>query len=427
MQRDKKTVMITTTGCVDCYVDVKILKDYFADIYHYDVTDNYSKADIIMILGCIATQYVEDDTRALIDYITTQKREDAELVVLGCISKVRPEFTPSQERTTLPLDEIHDLLQQGDLTNPVVPYSPDSFVEADFFQAKKERKLQAFQQYAESAPKPYRNRLAAVAYQKIFEIFRHYTDFMGTKISPCSGRSALLRISLGCKNYCSYCAIKRARGQVRSKPLPQLMDQVHQILAAGYTDIVLTGTNIGDYGKDLGLDLLDLLDRLVHLEAPLRIRMRNLHPKWVIANIDEFLKLLGSGKFLFVASPIQSGNDRILKLMNRGYGAEEFLAGMREIHRRCPAVILETHVIVGFPGETEAEFEDSLRIIDEEIFDHIVINRYTERPGTKAASFMDKNPEKVIWARYKRMLLKKLVSRPLRQLKALYRLNYGSY
>ncbi len=415
----KTSLCVTTTGCIDCFVDVCMIKDYFVEKYHFIINDDFRSADIIIILGCAATQYTEEDSRLFINYVENSKREDALLIVSGCIAKVYPDFGKVDDQSHPYIEDIAQVMSNSRMKNDIVLYGNYDFQNINFKRAKKIRKASLFDSGLKNKYSIVNNIFMPFK-QCGFFMFNALTDFIFNSISCYNKKTAILRCCLGCLNNCSYCSIKKSRGRVKSKSIETIMEEFKDILNSGYTDIVLTGTNLGDYGKDISIDLINLLDEMVKIDGDYRLRLRDVHPNWVIKNINKFMEILNSGKIVYILSPIQSGNNRILKLMNRGYRSEDIINCMEKIKRTYPRIVLETHLLIGFPGETESEFLDSYRIIDRKVFDKIRINRYTDRPGTKSAAMMPKTPELAIIKRYKKTLIRELLDQPCKKARAMY-------
>lgn len=210
---------------------------------------------------------------------------------------------------------------------------------------------------------------------------------------------------------------------MRSKPIEKVMNEFQILLNQGFTDFSFMGTNIGDYGKDRKINLLDLLESTLSIREDFHLRLRNLHPTWLIENFSHFFPLLGSGKISYILSPLQSGNDRILKLMNRGHRAKDFIDCFAQIKQAYPSIVLSTEMIVGFPTETKEEFMESLQLFDRAVIDAARIFHYTERPGTRASRIENDLTEDVIMDRHRKMRLKYIFSRPLQKARAIYHLN----
>jgi len=199
---------------------------------------------------------------------------------------------------------------------------------------------------------------------------------------------AFLKIQDGCDRNCSYCAVRLVRGPSRSKELGQVVAEAISLRDMGYREISLTGVHIGDYGLDLGgVDLLSLMEALEGVDGELRFRLSSLDPIEVSPDVISFLKR--SRKFCrHVHLSIQSGNDRILRLMNRPYSRSDIADAVTQLYREIPGVAIGADFIVGFPTEGEEDFLDTCRLVEELPFSYLHVFRFSPREGT-AASAMD--------------------------------------
>jgi tRNA A37 methylthiotransferase MiaB len=417
--KENKSIYIISTGCPECYVDLKLLEKHYKDNYGYNISQSYKNADFVIVLGCAAIQGSEDYTLSLVEHMRHTMKREAEIVLHGCITKIRADLSTSDLCTSPSFEEITKILKYGDDSQGVI--IPPSHRKADPVLVEFEKNFRRKHFYSlgfsqQSILRP------------LLELGRFgmgkCRDFVESKLLPFNAKTVCLRISMGCRNNCSYCVIRLARGKVRSKPPEAVKKAFKEFLDQGYSDFALIGTNIGDYGKDLKLDLFDLLADLVEIKGHFRIRLRNLNPQWLIRHRAGFSQLLQSGKILFINSPLQSASSRVLRLMNRGYQAEEFLECLTEIRQAYPSLIIKTHMMVGFPTESEDEYQQSLALLGRENFDHMRIFMYEDRPGTKAAGLTPKIPPHIIAQRYRKMILKLFFSQPLRKVRAIYRLNY---
>ena len=211
---------------------------------------------------------------------------------------------------------------------------------------------------------------------------------------------AWVSVMYGCNNFCSYCIVPYVRGRERSRGREHILADVTALAAEGYKDITLLGQNVNSYGKDLpgGVDFADLLAALDGVDGDFWLRFMTSHPK------DASHKLLDAmarcGKVAeHLHLPFQSGSSRVLRAMNRGYTREEYLALADYARSVMPDLVLTSDVIVGFPGETEAEFEETLSLVKEVGFDALFTFIYSPRPGTPAAELPDPVPraEKQRW------------------------------
>ena len=201
---------------------------------------------------------------------------------------------------------------------------------------------------------------------------------------------AWVSIMYGCNNFCSYCIVPYVRGRERSRQVADVLDECRALIEEGYKEITLLGQNVNSYGKDLpdGVDFADLLGRVAALPGEFRVRFMTSHPRdaseklfRTIAENDKICKQFHL--------PFQSGNDRVLKAMNRHYDSARYLSLVDFGRSLMPELVLTSDVIVGFPGETEEEFEDTLRLIERVRFDALFTFIFSPRTGTPAAKMDD--------------------------------------
>jgi threonylcarbamoyladenosine tRNA methylthiotransferase MtaB len=197
---------------------------------------------------------------------------------------------------------------------------------------------------------------------------------------------ASLKIQEGCNQYCSYCIVPYARGKVRSMPPQQVATEFKTLLDAGYKEIVLSGIHLGLYGQDMGINLNTVIAELVRIEGEFRIRLGSIEPTDFT---DELLEnVLNHPKICqYLHIPLQSGSDRILRMMNRGYNLEYYSKLLDTLRKYNPLLAVGTDLIVGFPGETAADFETSCNYVAARQFSRMHIFRYSPRKGTPAADF----------------------------------------
>ncbi len=197
-------------------------------------------------------------------------------------------------------------------------------------------------------------------------------------------------IEEGCLSACTFCATRFARGRTTSFPPESIIKEIEQAVIGGAKEIRLTGQDTGTYGRDIGTSLVELLNNILdRVEGDYRIRVGMMSPEHAIALIDEgYLELFRDERlFTFFHLPVQSGNDRILSLMGRKYTSEEFRELVKKIRKYYPSALIETDVIVGFPGEDWEAFLDTVRLIEELEIDVVNISRFSPRINTPAASF----------------------------------------
>ena len=214
---------------------------------------------------------------------------------------------------------------------------------------------------------------------------------------------AFIKVQDGCNQFCTYCIIPFARGRVRSRELPDVLQEIRTLAKSGYREVVLTGIHLSSYGVDNGESLLHLIEAVHELEGIERIRLGSLGPRIVT---DAFAKRLSELPKIcphFHLS-LQSGCDTVLSRMNRRYDTAEYEVGCALLRRYFEHPAITTDVIVGFPGETDEEFETTERYLERIHFYEMHIFQYSRREGTKAAAMPDQVPEAVKKERSEKLL-----------------------
>lgn len=197
---------------------------------------------------------------------------------------------------------------------------------------------------------------------------------------------AIVPIGIGCASQCSYCITKFARGELFSYPLEMIVEEIKTGLKEGCKEFWLTSQDCGCYGIDRGYDLCDLLEEVCKLEGRFFVRIGMMNPQFVKRMVKRLPERYSDEKiFKFLHLPVQSGSNKILRKMRRGYKVEDFLKIVKEFRKKIKDVTLATDIIVGFPGETEKDFEKSLKLIRKVRPDIVNISRFGARPGTDAA------------------------------------------
>ena len=214
-----------------------------------------------------------------------------------------------------------------------------------------------------------------------------------------------VNIMFGCNNFCSYCIVPYVRGRERSREPEAIVKEVKRLVADGVSEVMLLGQNVNSYGKTLEhpVTFAQLLEMLEDVEGLKRIRFMTSHPKDLS---DELIETMAKSKKIchHLHLPLQSGSSRILKLMNRRYDKEHYLELVDKIRAAVPDIALTTDIIVGFPGETEEDFEETMDVVRKVRYDSAFTFIYSKRTGTPAAGMEDQIPEDVIKARFDRLL-----------------------
>jgi len=227
--------------------------------------------------------------------------------------------------------------------------------------------------------------------------------------------NAFVNVTYGCNNFCAYCIVPYARGREESRSPEAVVQEAANAVANGHPELTLLGQNVNSYaGVDAAqeaVDFADLLARVDAIEGLKRLRFTTSHPK------DTSIRLLDTMRDLDTVCehlhlPIQAGSDEVLTLMGRGYTVDEYLQIVQAARKRMPHIALTTDVMVGFPGETQEQFEDTLSVFEQVRYDQAFMFIYSDRPGTRAAGYADKIPRDLQLQRLRRLVtLQNTISR----------------
>lgn len=203
---------------------------------------------------------------------------------------------------------------------------------------------------------------------------------------PTHTHIGILPINAGCLSACAYCKTKHARGHLQSYPAEAIEKQFRALVNAGAKEIWLTSQDTATYGRDSGTDLVELLERLLQKQGDYRIRVGMANPQYLLPLLDRFVKVLQHpNMFRFVHLPVQSGSDKVLKDMRRGYNTEEFKTIVQRLRAAVPDVTIATDVIVGFPTETEEDYQQTEALLTALHIPVVNLSKFYSRPGTPAA------------------------------------------
>lgn len=214
-----------------------------------------------------------------------------------------------------------------------------------------------------------------------------------------------INIMFGCNNFCSYCIVPYVRGRERSREPREIIREIENFVADGVVEVMLLGQNVNSYGKNLDqpITFAQLLEQIEQIEGLERIRFMTSHPKDLS---DELIAVMAKSKKIcrHLHLPLQSGSSRLLKIMNRHYDKEQYLTLVEKIRAAMPDIALTTDIIVGFPGETEEDFEETMDVVRKVRYDSAFTFIYSKRTGTPAAKMEDQVPEDVVKVRFDRLL-----------------------
>ena len=341
-----KKVAFYTLGCkVNQYETEAMLELFEKEGYEKAETEDY--ADVYVINTCTVTHMSDRKSR---QYIRRMKKKnpDAIIAVVGCYSQVSPE-------EILSIDEVNLVMGTNDRKKIV----------------EEVKKIDASRKVS---------TVDDIMKVKAFEEI---------EINKTNGKTrAFMKIQDGCDRYCSYCIIPYARGRVRSRDLESIVKEVENLASNGYKEVVLTGIHVASYGKDIkdsDIKLLDVIKQINDIEGIERIRLSSVEP---ILFTDEFVEAVSTMDKVcpHYHLSLQSGCDETLKRMKRRYTTEEYKAIVDRLRAAIPNVSITTDVIVGFPGETNEEFNKTYEFLKDIELTHMHVFKYSPRKGTPAAT-----------------------------------------
>jgi tRNA-2-methylthio-N6-dimethylallyladenosine synthase len=242
--------------------------------------------------------------------------------------------------------------------------------------------------------------------KRVFEVWDDDSKVIeGTPVTRSERVKAWVNIMLGCNNYCSYCIVPYVRGRERSRDMDDIINEAMRLADSGYKEITLLGQNVNSYGNDLGKKdaFADLLYKLNEINGIERIRFMTSHPKDLSDSLILAMKELPK-VCEHLHLPFQSGSTKILNDMNRKYSKEQYLELIDKVRSQIPDISFTTDIIVGFPGETEEDFQDTLDVVNKVRFDMAYTFLYSKRTGTKAAQLKNQVSENVKKERFQRLI-----------------------
>lgn len=340
----QKKVALHTLGCKLNYSETSSIGSQFLD-REFEVVDYQEVADVYVLNTCSVTESAERECRQIIRRALRQNPE-AFIIVTGCYAQLRPEEIAR-------IDGVDAVLG-----------SNEKFKLFALLENFNKRELAC---------------ISVTPTENLTEFgIAHSTD-------ADSRTRAFLKIQDGCDYTCSFCTIPLARGASRSLVSNEVIEEFKKLLYDGYKEIVLTGVNVGDYGKNIGTNLFNLLTELIKIKAEFRIRISSIEPNLLT---DEIISLVADSEKLckHFHIPLQSGSSKILKAMQRRYSVNDYEELINKVKKHLPDAAIGVDVIVGFPGETEEDFIHTHNFLRELPISYLHVFTYSERPNTKAIS-----------------------------------------
>ena len=352
-----KSIAFHHFGCKVNFSEASALSRKFED-NGYRVTDFHEPADVYVISTCVVTAVAEKKCRAAIRQ-AHKINPAAKIAVIGCFPELKPEDLRTMDGVELVLGHsgkfrLYEEIEKLDSRNE-----------------------EGLDYHGSPLPEPTDDPKAFVP-----------TFSYGDRTR------SFLKVQDGCDYYCTYCTIPLARGRSRSDTIAGVAANAREILTHGIREVVLTGVNIGDFGRHNGENLIGLIRELDTIEGLGRVRISSIEPDLLT---DEIIDSVATSKAFLphFHIPLQSGSNRILKLMHRKYTRELYASRVERIRKSMPGACIAADVIVGFPGETDEDFEDTYSFLEALDISYLHVFSYSRRENTKAAAMADPVPDKV--------------------------------
>ena len=360
----KRYACVVTFGCQQNEADSEKLRG-MSDAMGYTVTDNVQLADLIVVNTCAVREHAELKALSIIGQYKHLKAKNPDLLIGVCGCMVAQKHRVEELKNSYPY-----------VSFSFEPSSLDRFPQILFEALEKHgRKF------------------------SIGENAREISE--GVPVLRESSFKAWVSIMYGCNNFCSYCIVPYVRDRERSRNYSYVVDEVKELVASGVKEITLLGQNVNSYNG--GCTFAELLEKLAAIEGDFLIRFMTSHPKDVS---DDLIRVMAENPRIAKQFhlPVQSGSDTVLKVMNRRYDTAHYLSNVQKLRAAMPDITLTTDIIVGFPGETDADFEATLEILKTVRFDMIYSFIYSPRSGTPAAKMENQVPDAVKSQRMQRLL-----------------------
>jgi MiaB/RimO family radical SAM methylthiotransferase len=401
MSKTLKATVICN-GCPENRIDVALAEKYL-EKNGYLATKDWHDADLILFNACGHTIETTTGSLRIIEQIQTEKKENQRLVVWGCLPKIDPNDLRTQYNgLSFPGSELSDLKKI--LNSDILETNLTANNLGQLWSNKRvNRKTDPLITLNDFINKP----------------LMWWTKVLESSFNLVQPKTFYIKVSTGCVGNCSYCVIRKSRGTIKSKAIPEVLAEFQQGLQKGFKNFSLIGTDLGCYGLDINSNVVELLNELIKIPGDFKINIRNANPAFLKGMLKEFSAVLKSNKIRYIEVPAESGSNRILKLMNRNYTIEEFKELINQLRIANPRLIIRTQLIVGFPTETEQEFQATMRLVDEVAFDYVEVYRFSDRPGALAEKIVPKVPEEVKVKRHLLLYNKAIRNRPLRKVKRL--------
>lgn len=383
----KAACVIVVEGCPRSMIDAKLLEEYFL-ANGWEISKHFKDADVILLGTCGFSESVENKSIKYLSIINKKKKLDAQIVVFGCLPGINPKRLHDEYNviaiTPRTLNKIDDVINAKVKLTQIK--DPNILIGCE----SKKKQFNVFERFL-------------IDRQPSRDFFRRaYLHLLKTNkkgLESYDQNVFNIRIAKGCKGECSYCAIKFAAGPLISKPLDNILEEFNNGLKEGYQVIRLVAGDIGCYGQDLGTNIAVLLENMLNHKrnCTFKITWGDFNPIWLIKFFPELIELISKNihKFGLMGFPVQSGSEKIIQLMKRGYTVKDAKNCLLALRQTCPDAVLKTHLLIGFPGETENDFCETLNFVKSIKFNEVCIYEYADRPNITSAHLPNRVPSRV--------------------------------
>jgi tRNA A37 methylthiotransferase MiaB len=394
---DGRAVCITWgRGCPRAQVDTARYVDYF-EANGWTQAASIEEADLVVMMTCGFSADFEEASIQLIEVAERRRKPGSRLIIAGCLAAIDPErlrdsfdalLVSRQDGVTL--DEVvaarvplHDVADP----NVLEPYV-----------------RRAASHFSDEERRPPMAPMRALV-TRLDDVRARLAGSRGDGRRQTEPPTWSLRVAQGCLGECTFCAIRFSAGPLQSKPLADVLVEFDHGLSEGFTEFRLIAGDLGSYGQDIGSNIVELLDGIMQRPRDFRLTLLDFDPKWFIVYQEGLVDLLkrNQQRIARIEIPLQSGSDGVLERMRRGHTAADALRALLALRAACPDMVIDTHVLIGFPGETDEDFQQTLDFLAAVGFTRVADYDYEDRPRTVASTMPGKVPRNVVLARGTRL------------------------
>lgn len=355
-----KSAFVASTGCEQRDLDAERVRTYLR-ANGFEIVSRPDEADLSIVVTCAVDEQRERESLAVLKDVASAKAASGRLIVGGCLPSISPDTVASIADATFSprtLGSLDAILSEA-IRIPMA-HIPDA-------------------NCITAAPPPrtfgWRSRARAE-----YELAK---------------RGYKIRINHGCLLSCSYCVIRLATGRLESVTIESITAAFESALARNEPTVMLVGGDTGAYGLDIGTDFASLIGRLLEYKGRHRIYIHDFNANWLLRGLRDIVRVLQSddGRLRAASIPVQSGSDHVLKRMRRPYRAGDVVSALRLVREAAPELLLGSHIIVGYPGETEEDFVETVAFLEKVEFDFVTCFPYSEHPAAPSARHEEKVSE----------------------------------